>query len=365
MKSLPKQPNLEFLKKEAKSLRALHRQSDRACCQRIRSADTAFNPLSDTDILAARFSINDAQRIIAREYGYTSWATLKSFIESTRLPLYNGVSDRKAYHRTITDSYDERSKNYDKSEWHRDVAITTVDFCPPGQSDSVLDVATGTGTIAFYTAGLVGPGGHVTGVDISNGMLRKCNEKLADSTLRNLDFIYGDGENLHFPPDSFDRIFCTSAIFWMSNLPATLRHWTELLKPGGYIGFNATPSKALLWGGAARRALARVGITFNCNIPAGDPDNARQLIELAGLDNFRLEAVESGHYISVEGAKGPSITIDSYSPGQFPHPLQDVPEAKLQKAQEIYEAEVDKHVTDKGVWHDTTQYYVYGQKPPL
>ena len=60
MKSLPKHPNLEFLKKEAKALRALHRQGDSACCERLRDNDTAYKNQTDTEILAARFSINDA-----------------------------------------------------------------------------------------------------------------------------------------------------------------------------------------------------------------------------------------------------------------------------------------------------------------
>jgi 2-polyprenyl-3-methyl-5-hydroxy-6-metoxy-1,4-benzoquinol methylase len=242
VKSLPKRPNLEFLKKEAKAPRALHRQGDSSCCERLRDNDSAFKNRSDAGILAAGFSINDAQRIVAREYGYSSWAALKRYIESVNLPLYHKVSDRQGYHRTITDSYDKRSENYGNSEWHRGIAIKAVDYCPPGPGDAVLDVATGTGSIAFYAAGLVGPAGHVVGVDISLGMLGKCNEKHAASGFDNLEFIHADGESLQFPANSFDRIYCTSAIFWMSNLQATLHHWFELLKPAGHAGFNATPS---------------------------------------------------------------------------------------------------------------------------
>jgi len=31
-------------------------------------------------------------------------------------------------------------------------------------------------------------------------------------------------------------------------------------------------------------------------------------------------------------------------------------------AQKDYEAEVDKRTTEKGIWHDMTMFYVYGQK---
>ena len=363
MKSLPKRPNLEFLKKEARALRKLHRQGYADCCERLRSNDSAFRSQADADILTAKFSINDAQRIIAREYGYSSWATLKRYVESITLPLYNNVADRQGYHKTITDSYDARSKNYDDSEWHRGIALQTVDHCPPGPGDSVLDVATGTGSIAFYAAGLVGPTGRVVAVDISRGMLDKCQEKLAESGLANLEFMFADGENLDFPANSFDRIYCTSAIFWMSNLQATFRHWFELLKPGGHVGFNATGSSNFFWGDGARRALAKHGIEFNCNIAAGSYDNAREMLELAGYENFRWIEGEGGRYLDVAEATEPFLTLEAYSPGQYPHPLQDVPEEILAKVQKDFEKEARKRITDKGLWHDLTQYYVFGQKP--
>jgi len=365
MKSLPTNPNLEFLKKEAKALRALHKQGDVACCERIRLHDTVLTHKPDSEVLAARFSINDAQRIIAREYGYTSWVTLKRYVESINLPLYHKVSDRRGYHRTITDSYDKRSLNYDNSEWHRGIAIKAVDYCPPEPGDQVLDVATGTGTIAFYAAKLVGPSGHVVGVDISRGMLNKCNEKLASSGFTNLEFLYMDGENLDFPQNSFDRIYCTSAIFWMSNLQATLRHWFELLKPGGHVGFNATPSSSFFWGDGARRAMAKHGFEYTCNIPAGDYDNARDMLELAGYDNFRFYEEKDGRYLKVGDEIGDFLTLESYAPGQYPHPLEGMPEEIRQRIQKDYEAEVHARATSEGAWHDMTQYYVYGQKPGI
>jgi len=363
MKSLPKKPNLAFLKKDAKALRAIHRQGDSACCEQLRNNDSSYKNKSDTEILASRFSINDAQRIVAREYGYASWATLKRYIESIELSLYNNVSDRQGYHRTITDSYDERSKNYDNSEWHRAIAIKAVDYCPPEPGDRVLDVATGTGSIAFYAAELVGPSGHVTAVDISRGMLNKCNEKLTATGLDNLEFLYADGENLNFPANSFDQIYCTSAIFWMSNLQATLRHWFELLKPGGNIGFNATPSNSFFWGDGARRAMAKHGLEFTCNIPAGDYDNAHDMLELAGFENFRLHEDKDGWYLKVGDNIGDFLTLESYAPGQYPHPLEGLAEQTRRCIQKDYETEVRKRATDEGAWHDATQYYVYGQKP--
>jgi len=362
MKSLPKKPNLEFLKKQAKELRTLHRQRDPSCCSLIRQLDTSLSKKSDSEIMDQYFSINDAQRIIAREYGYSSWATLKQFIQSLGSKLYNSVNDKKSYHKVITDSYDERSKDYDNSEWHRGLALQTVDYVPPKVGHEVLDIATGTGTIAFHTADIVGPGGSVTGIDISRGMLAKCNEKLSNTNVHNLKFKYADAENLKYKPDTFDRIYCSSAFFWMSNPQATLRHWIELLKPDGILGLNAFTEDSFIWGGGARKALGNYGIDFNCNVASGSVEKCRQLLFLAGYENIQIHEEKYGRYIKLENERPTLLTEEDYSPGQYPHPLTGVSKEILQKAQLDFEADVKKHMTDEGVWHDMTMYYVYGKK---
>jgi len=362
MKSLPKKPNLEFLKKQAKALRTLHRQQDPSCCSLIRQLDTSFSNKSDSEILDQHFSINDAQRIIAREYGYSSWATLKQYIQSLGSKLYNSVNDKNAYHKVITNSYDVRSKDYDNSEWHRGLALQTVDYVPPKVGHEVLDIATGTGTIAFHAADIVGPDGSVTAIDISKGMLAKCKEKLADSHFQNLRFEYADAENLKYKADSFDRIYCSSAFFWMSHPLAALRHWIELLKPGGILGLNAFTENSFIWGGGARKALGKYGIDFYCNVASGSVEKCRQLLTLAGYENIQIHEVKSGRYLDLGDKKPTVLTEEDYSPGQYPHPLTGVPKEILQKAQLDFEADVKKHMTDEGVWHDMTMYYVYGKK---
>jgi len=93
MKSLPSKPNLDFLKKQSKKLRALHRNNDLSSCSRIKHFDTSFNEMNDDEIFTSKFSIIDAQRVIAREYGFSSWAKLKRFIESTNARFNQALHD--------------------------------------------------------------------------------------------------------------------------------------------------------------------------------------------------------------------------------------------------------------------------------
>ena len=137
------------------------------------------------------------------------------------------IEDLQAYHKHIADTYDERSGNHDNSDWHRKTALKLLEELPARVGDSVLDIGTGTGTIAFQAASLVKSGGTVIGVDISEGMLSEANKKLAASGLDNLEFILADAEHLEFPGNRFDRMYCASAFFCILDPLATLRHWHD------------------------------------------------------------------------------------------------------------------------------------------
>jgi ubiquinone/menaquinone biosynthesis C-methylase UbiE len=268
----------------------------------------------------------------------------------------------RAYHKNITDTYDERSGNHDKSEWHRKAALRLVEELPPRPGDSVLDVGTGTGTIAFHAASLVGPHGKVIGVDLSKGMLTQANGKLAVSNQRNLEFVLSDAENLGFPESSFDRIYCASAFFCILDPAATLRHWHDLLGPGGGLGFHALPETSYVWVSVARDVLARHGIPYVLNTPTGTIDKSRQLLIGAGFDDIDIWEETSGYFIPLEKAKKAWIQQDHFAPGQYPHPVSNVPPEVLAQCQLDYETRIEEISTDRGVWNDVSMYYIYARK---
>ena len=75
LRPLPARPNLEFERKEAKALLRRLRARDLEALERAR----ARHPRIATG--AARITLADAQLVIAREYGFTSWARLVRYFE--------------------------------------------------------------------------------------------------------------------------------------------------------------------------------------------------------------------------------------------------------------------------------------------
>ena len=105
------------------------------------------------------------------------------------------------------------------------------------QGARVLDVATGTGDVALRMASRHGVN-HVTGLDLSEGMLAKARQKLARTPLPqgvSMEFVKGDSLQMPFPDDDFDAITVAYGVRNFSHLEQGLREMYRVLRPGGTI----------------------------------------------------------------------------------------------------------------------------------
>jgi SAM-dependent methyltransferase len=101
----------------------------------------------------------------------------------------------------------------------------------PGQR--VLDLGTGTGSIAVAAAGLVAPGGEVTAVDISPDMLSLARRRLVESGRANVDLREGRAEQLPVDDDAFDALLASLSLMYAIDRAAAAREIRRVLRPGG------------------------------------------------------------------------------------------------------------------------------------
>lgn len=85
---LPPRPNLDQYRKQAKELLAAVRASDAGARRLFR----VHHPRRSGEIDASRFRLVDAQLVIAREHGFTSWTTLAAAVEA----LASDAADTRA-----------------------------------------------------------------------------------------------------------------------------------------------------------------------------------------------------------------------------------------------------------------------------
>src|SRR6516162_6507433 len=88
-------------------------------------------------------------------------------------------------------------------------------YGPGTRGMRVADVGCGVGMVTTLLAQLVGPDGHVVGIDFSGAQLAQARERLASSGT-NASFVEASATNTGLPPCSFDLVYCR---FLLLHLP--------------------------------------------------------------------------------------------------------------------------------------------------
>ncbi len=117
--------------------------------------------------------------------------------------------------------------------WKDDLVVM---LAPPRQATlfHVLDMAGGTGDIAFRIARAGGAGIHVTVADISPEMVAEGRKRAAaEGLLGRCDFTVVNAEALPFPDGHFDAYTIAFGIRNMTHIDRALKEAWRVLKPGG------------------------------------------------------------------------------------------------------------------------------------
>ncbi len=125
----------------------------------------------------------------------------------------------------------ENFAKYDFDEW----LFKQLNLVP---GLSVLDLGCGTGKHLFKISELVGDGGKVVGLDISEDSLKKCKNKIYELGVNNINVLNSDltriKENVN---TKFDRILSSFAIYYTENENKTFKDCYKLLNENGSLFF--------------------------------------------------------------------------------------------------------------------------------
>lgn len=120
-------------------------------------------------------------------------------------------------------------------QWRRRAA----DLAALSSGDRVLDVATGTGDLAFELARRVAPGGTVVGSDFSEQMLTIAREKAATSDdpqrAALVRFEQANALSLPYPDDTFNAATVGFGARNFADLERGCREMARVVAPGGHV----------------------------------------------------------------------------------------------------------------------------------
>lgn len=117
--------------------------------------------------------------------------------------------------------------------WRRQL-VRAVRLATPAR---VLDLATGSGDVAFALRDALSPSVPITGMDFCQPMLDEAEKKKTALGTRaaNIDFRHGDGLALPLPDQSFDVVTISFGLRNMANRHQALSEMHRVLKPGGHL----------------------------------------------------------------------------------------------------------------------------------
>ena len=104
----------------------------------------------------------------------------------------------------------------------------------PELGDRVLDIGCGLGDSTVQLARLVGPEGHVHGVDVADRMVAGAREEAARAGVENVSFETVDVQAAGFT-DEYDYAFGRFGTMFFSNPVAALRNVRQAMRPGGRL----------------------------------------------------------------------------------------------------------------------------------
>jgi phosphatidylethanolamine/phosphatidyl-N-methylethanolamine N-methyltransferase len=109
--------------------------------------------------------------------------------------------------------------------------VAAIDLLEVRPNSRVLEVGVGTGlNLPLYPREC-----DVTGVDISEEMLRKAQERARTLGMTDAKLLVMDGSKLDFPDNSFDRVIATYVISAVPDPVKTLLEMRRVCKPSGHL----------------------------------------------------------------------------------------------------------------------------------
>ena len=133
---------------------------------------------------------------------------------------------------------------------HRIWKDAMMDWLAPRGPQRLLDVAGGTGDVAFRFLARA-PQAQVTVLDMTESMLIEGRKRAEAATLASqLDWVVGDAMALPFPDNSFDVYTISFGIRNVTRIPDAIAEAYRVLRPGGrlmVLEFSAIPQPGLQW----------------------------------------------------------------------------------------------------------------------
>lgn len=256
-------------------------------------------------------------------------------------------------HASIIEVFDLVASGYDKAPLRYFVfcADYLVDWVGLKPGMKVVDIGCGTGAVSVAASLRVGPSGRVQAIDLSEGMLAQAMQNTERLQLNNIDFHCMDAANLEFKSNYFNVALSSFVLFFLAEPKQVLKNWLRVLKPGATLAFTSFTVNAFMpLVKSFIETLSEFGVEPTKN-PVFEQlqseQGCRQICQ--GLALSDLEVTVKQFSIHLDNFDDWWTII--FNSGLRALLLQ-LDDAAISELKQQHAMEVQKFVTDKGLWLD-------------
>ncbi|TET52025.1 MAG: arsenite methyltransferase [Anaerolineales bacterium] len=180
---------------------------------------------------------------------------------------------------------------------------TAIASLKPG--DVVLDLGAGGGIDCFLAANKVGPEGRVIGLDMTPEMIKLARRNAKEMGLTNVDFRFGEMEDIPLPDESVDVIISNCVINLSPDKDAVFSEAFRVLRPGGRMSVSDIVVDGQL-PEAVQESLAAW-----CGCISGGLEEAEYLarIRAAGFDDVEIVSRNQATTALDDGVESQGMTL--------------------------------------------------------
>jgi ubiquinone/menaquinone biosynthesis C-methylase UbiE len=140
----------------------------------------------------------------------------------------------------LIQTYRKKAKHYDVTSRlypvpgypHRAQRLRAVQALGLRAGDSVIDIACGTGLNFPLIEEVIGPGGRIVGVDLTDAMLAQAQDRVEMNGWSNISLVHADAAGFDFPT-GVDAILSTYALSQVPECAQVIAHGAAALSGGG------------------------------------------------------------------------------------------------------------------------------------
>ena len=190
-----------------------------------------------------------------------------------------------------TEVYNIMSDSYDTLEGYEpdaDLGLgcgIPTEFAKIAEGDVVLDLGSGAGNEAFVARKLTGPSGKVIGVDFTKAMVTKARANAEKLKFHNVEFRYGDIEDLPLSDDTVDVVISNCVLNLVPNKRKAFNEIYRVLNKGGHFSI----SDVVLTGELPEGLQTAAEMYAGCVAGAIQKDRYIQKLEQAGFSNITIQ----------------------------------------------------------------------------